>query len=206
MKDLVSLVRNEWTVLKQALIIFLLVLILAFGAAFVLCREIYTARLENLKNLVTLKDERIAGKDDVLDEYRERLHLVPASGSPFSKMTYTELKDRALTTVAELRDFIAQYCRQLAQLYGKELGAYATEEEQSQYWNQKVRPVTENFNEQYAKQFKIDSILLRDEILSRLRLPAQPNDERFFAYEHAVTPHCMGLVADDLEMLAKMIE
>lgn len=57
---------------------------------------------------------------------------------------------------------------------------------------------------EYDKRFKVETIVLRDELLTRL--PNESKNEQGYArYEHPVNPIGMGMVADDLERLAKLL-
>jgi hypothetical protein len=56
----------------------------------------------------------------------------------------------------------------------------------------------------YDSRYKVDAILLRDELLSRLP-DASKNEREFQLYEHPTNTFVMERVCDDLERLAKSL-
>ena len=80
--------------------------VIAFGLAYAAANWRYSGIIEQLRERLDSMKERLEAKDGQLDEYRERLHLVPAAGSEFSRLTHSELKERALTVVRDLRQWL----------------------------------------------------------------------------------------------------
>jgi hypothetical protein len=83
-------------------------LLLALAAA----KWRYSAIVEQLRERLESMKDRLEAKDGQLDEYRERLHLVPARGSEFSRLTQSELKEKALIFVRDLRRWLATVSEQ----------------------------------------------------------------------------------------------
>jgi hypothetical protein len=59
-------------------------------------------------------------------------------------------------------------------------------------------------NSEYDAKFKVTAIVLRDELLTRVKRP-QPDGPEAHMYEHPTNPIGMGIVADDLERLALLL-
>src|SRR5882672_6168814 len=62
----------------------------------------YSERLEALH-------VHIAAKDDLLAEYRQRLHLAPTDRTTFSMLSDAELRQRAFSLVSRLREFLRNF-------------------------------------------------------------------------------------------------
>lgn len=204
LKDLLLLLQQEWSTLKAAPVTFVLILILAFLAAFFALKWYYRGILET-------KNERLKAKDDQLDDYRQRLGLISASGSEFSRLNFEELKQRAIDLVTKIRQFLTQRqeeSRRLDSIEWQQMQEAKTEEDRKRIWNTFINNQSQlsiKHNAEYDRQFKIDTILMRDEMLSRL--PEHKKDERTYSmYEHPTNPIGMGMVADDLEKLAKSLK
>lgn len=108
MDALLSLVKAEWASLSVAPWSFALLVATAFGTAFAACRWGYHALHETSKEKLDVLKERLAAKDDQLDDYRQRLGLVPSSGSKFSKLTHKELQEQSLKFVEGIHAWFAQ--------------------------------------------------------------------------------------------------
>ena len=186
-------------------------LILGFLAAFFAVRWYYRGLLDTRDERIKVRDDRIKIKDDQLDDYRQRLHLISASGSKFSRLNHEELKQRAIDLVTKIRQFLTRIqkeSRRLDSIEWQQMQEAKTEEERKRIWNTFINNQSQlsiTHNAEYDGQFKIDAILMRDELLSRL--PKQAKDERAYSmYEHPTNPIGMGMVADDLEKLAKSLK
>lgn len=204
LKDLLLLLQQEWSTLKAAPVTFVLLFILAFLAAFFAVKWYYGGILET-------KNERLKAKDDQLDDYRQRLGLISASGSEFSLLNHEELKQRALDLVTKIREFSVQINEESTRLIftqQQQMSKAKTDDERDIIWHQfsgKLSQLSIKHNAEYDRQLKIDAILMRDELLSRL--PKQTKDKRAYSmYEHPTNPIGMGMVADDLEKLAKSLK
>jgi len=204
LKDLLLLLQQEWSTLKAAPFTFVLLFILAFLAAFFAVRWYYRGVLET-------KNERLKAKDDQLDDYRQRLGLISGSGSEFSLLNHEELKQRAINLVTNIREFSVRINEESSRrilTQQRRMIEAKTEDERNRIWHtfsDKLFQQSTKQNAEYDRQFKIDAILMRDEMLSRL--PKHTKDESAYrTYEHPTNPIGMGMVADDLERLAKSLK
>jgi hypothetical protein len=210
MKELLEYMKSEWTVVSGAPWTFIIGCALVFGIAFAANRWRYQGIIETLKERLDTIKSRLEAKDSQLDEYRERLHLIPASGSEFSRMTHSELKTRALSFVTDARTWLAQWSQEERKVLDGQWQAMcmATDEaEKNRLWHQHTQTSSQislQRSTEYDQKFKTDSVLLRDEMLSRLQPDAK--DQRAHSlYEHPTNPIGMGMVADDLERMAKQL-
>lgn len=207
--ELLEYLKKEWPTLKGALWVFIVTFVLAGILGYGIGAWYYARIIEWLRERMQLSNERIQAKDDQLDDYRARLHLVSATGTAYSHMTKDELREKTLATVSEIRDFLEQYSTEQHKLLEKsrQTGDAKTEEERHQVWTLFTNKITELYNNQnlyYTNNFKTDTILLRDELLSRLPKSVR-NEEAYSMYEYPVNPIGMEMVATDLERLAKSL-
>ncbi len=82
-----------------------------------------------------------------------------------------------------------------------------SEEEKQRIWDSHSNQLISESYEicgEYDRRFKVDALLLRDELLSRL--PKEAKKRAYSLYEHPINPICRGMVADDLERMAKSLE
>lgn len=205
LNELISHLQKEWSILSSAPFTFVITLILGGLVAFFALNWAYEARFKLLQ-------DRLLAKDDQLGEYRERLHLTPALGSGFSRLTHKELKQKALELVQQIRTFLVKHeaeDRKVSDSKWQQMVMAKTEEEKKRLWNEYTNISIQfslRLNSEYGQRFKVDAILLRDEILSRLPKDSKKDskDEHAFRmYEHPTNPIGMNMVADDLERLAK---
>ncbi len=196
----------NWSTLMSAPLIFLICIAIGIAGGYLLGKWYFRRTIDILKG-------RLEAKDDQLDEYRERLKLMHPNetGSKYSRMTNDELKRRVLDMVDKIRTFHAETQQKSQRLILAERAymmkvesAEEFEEIRNKYSNQIMSESLET-SEKYNRRFKVDAILLRDEMLSRLPETAK-NKRAYFVYEHPTNPIGMGMVADDLERLAKSLE
>ena len=81
----------------------------------------------------------------------------------------------------------------------------ANEEQKKQLWDSHTADLIHSstaLNSEYDAKFKVRAIVLRDEMLARVKHP-NPQSHALHMYEHPTNPIGMGMVADDLELLAR---
>jgi hypothetical protein len=202
-KDLTEFLQREWTTITGAPFTFVLAAILVCGLA-------YTASRWRHSGIIDLLRERLAAKDQQISEYRERLHLVPADGGALSKQSHGELQTEALKFVASLRDWLAARRKQDSERQHQQWVAMtrATDESQKKaLWDAHTGDLIStgtSLNSEYDAKFKVKAIVLRDELLSRVKHP-DPKSHASHMYDHPTNPIGMGMVADDLERLARVL-
>src|ERR1700752_4311385 len=83
------------------------VLLVGCGAGFGLAKLIDAGTQSALeKSLTRIQqdyEQRLKGKDDLIDEYRRRLQIIAPKGGELAQLTNPELKARTIQFVSELR-------------------------------------------------------------------------------------------------------
>jgi len=137
---------------------------------------------------------RLEARDDLLRGYQQKLGLGPFKKRAYSRLKNLELKNKAAELAQNIRAFTAMSGSQIS----------AEPEKFSKFW-----PYVAS---QYSNDFKVASILLRDEILTRLSQNARgtyqksdPKGTMAFVYQSPVHIDGMEMVADDLDKLAKIL-
>jgi hypothetical protein len=146
---------------------------------------------------------------EVLDEARQE-EIEGATFTSAHRATNEHIRTRALNLVSEMRDFLQQRraeddTRMLTQQ--TEMRNASSEEERSAIWDRYTQPMIQAstaFMFEYSRRFKVQAIVLRDELLSRVLRPS-PKHQRTSLYEHPTNPLGVEEVADDLEWLARSL-
>jgi hypothetical protein len=206
-KELIEHIKSEWRILSKAPVVPVLSFALAFIVAYAVAAWRFTSLLETMQEKLRMSDERIQAKEELLNEYRQRLHIIEAARTDYSRMTNDELKAKALSMVSDIRNFFiqAQDEQKKLMLFEQQLMLSAkTEEERKQASDLltiRLPELSYELNVSFSDRFKDDSILLRDEILSRLPKNAENKETRL--YEYPIYPLGVATIADELEQLAK---
>lgn len=205
MKELLDYLQREWMVVSSAPFSFLISAALVASLAYAASRWRHGGIIELLR-------ERLAAKDQQLDDYRERLHLAPATGSSFSKQSHAELQMEVLKFVESLRDWLCIRRAQDTERQHQEwvaMSRAADEAERKRLWDAHTGDLISSstmLNSEYDAKFKVKAIVLRDELLSRVKHPEPAgHGHAHQMYEHPTNSIGMGMVADDLERLARLL-
>ena len=136
-------------------------------------------------------------------KYDEKVSAVVDSDS-------ASLAQKANALVAQLRDFIERHKRvddSIRENEWNDLARATDDAEKRRLWEKftsaSLRHSTETHSE-YERRFKVDAMLLRDELRSRLKdyTPDQRTDRE---YEHPVNYFGYNDVAADIERMAKLM-
>jgi len=204
LKELIEYLQKEWGTVSSAPVTFFVACTLVAGLAYAASRWKHGAIIELLR-------ERIAAKDEQLDGYREKLHLIPAHGSEFSRQSHSELQKEALKFVSSLREWLGTRRSQDSERQHKQWLAMtnATDEVQRKHlWDAQTADSMRSsttFSNEYDAKFKVKAMVLRDELLTRVQHP-EPSNHSHHMYEHPTNPIGMGMVADDLERMARLLK
>ena len=130
-----------------------------------------------------------------------------------SQLSNEELYEQSMDIVKEVRTALSEERIESDHILNQRMNAMrsATEEEKNTTWdkfNQLDHEPTRRLMAYYDSNFKVDAIMLRDEIMRRL-----PDDDTlekrarssFHMYEHPTNPLGLAAVVDDLEYLAKCL-
>jgi len=211
MLNIIDSLKREWTTFKAAPWAAVPLMALSATVGFLVAQWHYEGMLQSLREQLNLAGERLVAKDEQLLDYRERLHIIPVGPTSLSKLTNSELQDRALDVVSKLKEFIAERKAAEDQLMPFFLPALPAEETKRYMDNQWTRLVQLGQESQvtFFKRFQTDVLLLRDELLARLPSTAKSNgfpfDSPFDSYEHPVNLQSMAEVATDLDRLARLL-
>lgn len=198
-KILDFLIKN-WETLKSAPLVFISFLLLAAALAFVIANYINKERIEALK-------ERLTSKDDQINEYRQRLHLVDTDKTAYSQLTNQELRGASVKLTTHLREYVdqrEQQDRKRLDAFQQQMLNAKSEEERQRVWNADTSTLltSPTLNSEYSAKFLSDAILLRDELLSRLP-KEQKNPPTYSKYEYPTNPIGLRMVIENLERLSK---
>ena len=124
----------------------------------------------------------------------------------------SELLEKSMVIVQELRSALTENRLETDRISNQRMSAMrsATEKNKNDIWekfNTFDRDPTRSLISYYNTNFKIDAIMLRDEMVSRLPNDILEKRERSSShmYEHPTNPLVLESVVDDLEYLAKSI-
>ena len=106
--------------------------------------------------------------------------------------------------MTKIREFIERHRREDNRITHQTI-PNNNQEEWGRRTNELIR-LSEERNIEYERKFKVDAILLRDELRSRLSGYKPTKDHTDMMYEHPTNFFGFNDVATDLERMAKMIE
>nr|WP_163500238.1 hypothetical protein [Halomonas socia] len=211
MDKLFEYIAKEWSVVSQAPFAFLILAAIMFGLAYLAAKWRFTAVIdqtrvsnEALKDRLHLKSEQAESYKDRALKYDEKVQQVVDSDA-------VALKERTLEVVKNLREFIERHKRENDRISAIERSAMRsaqTEEERNAAWERNTNETMRLSNErnaEYDRRFRVDAIMLRDEL--RSRLPDYEPLERHhdMMYEHPTNYFGFNDVASDLERMAKIL-
>jgi hypothetical protein len=166
-----------------------------------------------IEEIIDILEQRLQYKEELLDEYRQRLNLIPPenTGTIYSRMTHAELQKEAFSLVEGIRQLYSKHKeiedKLRAESSRKEREAESAEERQrirNEYQDKEHQWFLKSMAK-YNSEYKIRAILLHDEMLSRL--PKNIRSERIrFMYEHPTNLLGFRSIAEDLEILAMNLE
>ncbi len=203
-EKLVSFLEREWAALAQAPASFVVLTILVFGAAYLAARWRYAGITENLKEQISTLNGRLIARTEQSESYKERAMKYDEQAARVVNYDSAELSAKTLSFVARLRSFIQRRKDRSYLPSVPRIGA--TDEERQREWERSTTAAIQESNEttaEWERDFKVDAMMLRDELLSRLDLKADETTARY--YERPVNFFGYADVANDLETLAKKI-
>ncbi|POG02231.1 hypothetical protein BGP82_12850 [Pseudomonas putida] len=198
--ELLKSIKAEWSVISQAPFSFLILAALMLSAGYLCARWYYAGRIDLLRERLQLKSEQAETyKERALKQDEKVLEVVNSDGPV--------LREKTLQFVARLRDFIERYQQQDESLHQVEWRAAtsAPDAEKAALWD-RYRDAGDRVANQrraeFERSFKVDGIMLRDELLSRLK---NCKSEEMDTYEYPTNYFGYNAIANDLERLAKLL-
>lgn len=197
--------------LSFALAVFIGVLIVG-TLIYLLTRWHYKALLAQKEEQLKTKDARLEGKEQVITEYRERLHLLPPTTSTYLRLTNEQLRQEALGVVQKFHRFltIATQKDNGSTIPYLPIMTDGSREEWRKAQADHIKAHTAFsswLHSEYDKQFHTDLVLLRDKISSRVADPEAGirSDMIPFLYEHPVNLLGLRALIDHFERIAKQL-
>lgn len=133
-----------------------------------------------------------------------KVYGVEDGKNSFSELSNQAVKEKALVLAEGLRTFADKYSKSASPFSPEFMSA--SQEKKEELWLKHSKESEKQWTEMrnaYNRQFKIDTLLLREELLNRLpRGTAGPQVD----FEDATTAREIDSVADDLERLAKLLK
>lgn len=208
--DLLKMVKDEWAVVSTTPLTFLILAALMFATAYFFARWRYTAIIDQVNASKDALTERLHLRSEQTEAFREKASKFDNMLTEVVDSGADELKDRTLKLVADIREFIGRFqrldsARQDDQFFGPR--GDDSDIRRDLEWEKQTRALINNSLErsaEYERRFKTDSIILRDELRSRLP-NHKPVDGFGNAYEHPTNFFGYNFVANDLEQMAKQL-
>ncbi len=149
----------------------------------------------------TLK-ERLVSKDEQLNDYRKRLGIIEEDQTSYSVLTNNELKLKALKLVEQIRQEISNYKMKHDKLMYSDIISKNWNE-----YNKKTSLISTELMNNFKNKYKIEAIILKDEILSRLSYKLKSSRDKYIDlhYEHPTNPLGVEEIVDDLETISKIL-
>lgn len=211
MEKLFEYIAKEWSVVSQAPLAFLILAAIIFGLAYLAAKWRFTAVIDQTRASNETLKERLHLKSEQAESYKDRALKHDEKVQQVVDSDALALKERTLEVVKNLREFIERHKREDDRISAIERSAMRsaqTEEERNAAWERNTNETMRLSNErnaEYDRRFRVDAIMLRDEL--RSRLPDYEPLERHhdMMYEHPTNYFGFNDVASDLERMAKML-
>jgi hypothetical protein len=202
--DFIDFLQKEWPIVSGApFTVATLCAISALGA-YKAASWKHGSTIEHLK-------ERMTGKDEELNRYRELVELIPANGSLYSRMTHVELQKAILLFVSSLRNWLGTIKIQSDKRNHKqflERRKKTTQLDSKQAWESEIEYSTRSstaFSNEYDAKFKVRALVLRDELLKRVTHLGR-DDIAHRSYAYPTSTLSAAMIADDLEKMARQLD
>lgn len=211
MEKLFEYMEKEWSVVSKAPFAFLILSAIMFGLAYLAAKWRFTAVIDQTKASNETLKERLVQKSEQAESYKDRALKFDERVQQVVDSDAVALKERTLEVVKNLREFIERHKREDDRISVIERSAMRlaqTEEERNAAWERNTNEImrlTNERNAEYDRRFRVDVIMLRDEL--RSRLPSYEPQERHhdMMYAHPTNYFGFNDVASDLERMAKML-
>jgi len=185
--------KEEWGNIKKYPFSFLFsILFASLIIYFALDKFIFQERFEILKEKISLKSDEIRLLDAQLKVYRNKKLLI--GETTFSRLSNKELKEKAKDIFKKFQSIYLKYEKERE----KYIYSFDTKD-----WNKELSLSFALLNI-YEKDYKIDMILLREEMLSRLPKKFGKKSD-INNYKYPTNPLGIRSVLDDFQMLFKSL-
>lgn len=204
-EKIMTMLQKEWSTISQAPLTFLLLTSAAFSLAYYFSKWRYAGVTESLREQIATLNQRLISKTEQSEGYKERALKFDELSSKVVEYSAEELRNKTLGFVARLRAFIERRKNRLYE--DARRSPAATEEERDREWARSAAALIQESNDttaEWDREFKVDAMLLRDELRSRLGVTDGASNNR--VYEYPTNFFGYDEVACDLESLAKRLQ
>lgn len=211
MEKLVTYIANEWAVVSQAPFSFIMLAVIMFGIAYLAAQWRFTAVIDQIKSSNETLKERLILKSEQAESYKGRALKYDEKVFEVVDSNEITLKEKSLDFVKNLREFIERYKREDEAVQNNEwveMTRASSEEEKNKLWHKFTSAnsrLSNARNSEYERRFKVDAILLRDELRSRLKDYQPSSNFHESMYEHPTNYFGFNDVASDIEAMAKLL-
>jgi hypothetical protein len=202
-QKLLDTLVKEWSTVMQAPIAFLTIAIACFAAAYFVLKWRYDSIIEQLREQMETLKQRLLQKTEQAEQYKERALKFDEKVSEVVSSDIPELCARTLSFVSRLRDFISR-----RKLQGERDLRRDLFEPNQKSWNESTDKMMQDSFEtadEWGRSFKVDAMLLRDELYSRLNKNIEDGFIKH-TYEHPTNFFGYEEIATDLESHAKILQ
>lgn len=210
MDKFIGYIAKEWSVISQAPFTFIILATLMLALAYFAANWRFSSIIEQVKASNETLKERLLLKSEQAESYKDRALKYDDKVQKVVDSDELDLKNKTLEVVKNLRDFIERHKREDDKVSNQERTAMRQEQDEKsrsaawhKYTNETIRLSSER-NAEYERRFKVDAMMLRDELRSRLS-DYEPLDIDSMTYEHPTNYFGFNDVASDLERMAKQL-
>lgn len=210
MDKFIELLAKEWAVISQAPFAFALIAASVFALAYLVVAWKYSSIVEQIRAANDTLKERLHLKTEQAEHYKDRAIKYDQKVWEVVESDTLSLSQKALTLVSQMREFVERHRRQddsLHQHEWNEMTRAVNENEKQRLWHKFTSGQSQLSNErnaEYERRFKVDALMLRDELRSRLK-DYRPDERVDHMYEHPTNYFGFNDVATDLERMAKSL-
>jgi hypothetical protein len=210
-EKLFEYIAKEWAVVSQAPFAFLVLAAIMFGMAYLAAKWRFEGVIDQVKATNGTLKERLHLKSEQAESYKDRALKFDEKIQQVVDSDEIALKDRTLEVVKNLREYIERHKREdnrVSEIERSAMHTAQTEEERKIAWNKNTSEsmrLSSERNAEYDRRFRVDAIMLRDELRSRLPDYEPSESHHDMMYEHPTNYFGFNDVASDLEIMAKML-
>jgi hypothetical protein len=210
MEQFFRLLASNWLIVSQAPLAFALLAASMFALAYIAAAWRYSAVCDQIRASNDTLKERLHLKTEQAEQYKDRALKYDEKVSAVVDSDAASLATKAMTLVAAIHDFVQRHRRSHDAVHQHEwrIATQAKDDDERtrtwQVFTDAMSRVSTEKNLEWDRRFKVDTLMLRDELRSRLpNYKPEPLTEML--YEHPTNDHGYSAVAADLERMSKLL-
>lgn len=211
MDKLFDYIAKEWKMISQAPFALLVLLAIMFSAAYIAVKWRYSFAIEQVIASNDRLTERLYQKYEQAETFKKRAFKCNETVLEVVDSSKWTLKERSLSFVKNLREFIERYRREDQAIQEKEWSKIVlarNDDEKRKLWQKYTAASSRLWNQrnsEYERRFKVDAVLLRDELLEKLKQYKRTDSFHESVYEYPTNYFGFNDVAGDIEIMAKVL-